>query len=148
MFLRRLRSRHKVWRTWSFRNWRKKLIRERKKRIRTRSCCERWQSISVLPSHARYKRVRFSKRACSMSCMFNTAVSAGTASLFYFQTEILTVEVPVSVFLEHSKRIQLLRGSEICVVLWFSISIDIPGHVHSSTFYLNGPRPSASFFCS
>lgn len=58
------------------------------------------QNQEVLREMAEYQRltvtrkvprVRFSKRACSMSCMFNTAVSAGTASLFYFQTEILTL---------------------------------------------------------
>lgn len=52
------------------------------------------QNQELLREMAEYQRltvtrkvqpVRFSKRACSMSCMFNTAVSAGTASLFIFK---------------------------------------------------------------
>ena len=52
------------------------------------------QNQELLREMAEYQRltvtrkvqpVRFSKCACSMSCMFNTAVSAGTASLFIFK---------------------------------------------------------------
>ena len=52
------------------------------------------QNQELLREMAEYQRltvtrkvqpVRFSKCACSMLCMFNTAVSAGTASLFIFK---------------------------------------------------------------
>lgn len=68
-FARKRRSRLKVWRIWSFRSWREKLIRakKRKKRARAKSCCKRSPSTSASHSHARYGR--WSIRALSAYCI-------------------------------------------------------------------------------
>lgn len=82
-FARKRRIRLKVWKIWSFRSWREKLIRvkKRKKRARAKSCCKRSPSISASHSHARYGRWSISSLADKVRGY--VVSSAGRASSAY-----------------------------------------------------------------